>query len=489
MTLEGYGLHRLVLKSCDEYLGEVLVASPADAKGRGILFSLEREGSVVTLSGANVYLVWRHRVSGKRGCEPFSATDATSKVWEVYYPAAMIEVGGMVDAQVMITLGSERTISTRVFGIRVEPVLVGGTESEDGFTLFAEALAAYEAGTAKIDEVLEELSDTSALKGPKGDKGDTGATGPQGPAGPKGDTGDTGPAGPVGPAGADGAAFTYADFTEAQLVALKGPKGDKGEKGDTGDMGPMGPAGADGIDGAPGTPGPKGETGETGPQGPAGPAGADGTDGAPGAAFTFADFTEEQLAALKGPKGDKGDPGQDGAGVSVTAVAPLALSETGALSIDLSEYAKAGVGAAGVLSAWSLAMAQAGCYTECLNTAGGPYTGVREGDLLFSEQSWNLSKVTSITQGGEDGEFTLGITGVANFSEAVQFMVTDTWDVGAGSSINVSAMVSRVLPKDTIVFNYLTGNLMRLKSEVVPRNAQIPSTLKLEGLCNLYPTT
>ena len=78
------GLHRLVLKDFDEYMGDVLVASPADAKGRGILFSVERDGEAAALSGAAVYLLWKHRASGKRGCEPFSAVDAAGKEWSVF---------------------------------------------------------------------------------------------------------------------------------------------------------------------------------------------------------------------------------------------------------------------------------------------------------------------------------------------------------------------------------------------------------------------
>ena len=83
------GLHRLVLKDFGEYMGDVLVASPADAKGRGILFSVEQDGEAAALSGAAVYLLWKHRASGKRGCEPFSAVGTDEKEWRLFYPAAM----------------------------------------------------------------------------------------------------------------------------------------------------------------------------------------------------------------------------------------------------------------------------------------------------------------------------------------------------------------------------------------------------------------
>ena len=44
MALEDYGLHELVLEECDEYLSDTFVASPADARGRGITFSVRRDG-------------------------------------------------------------------------------------------------------------------------------------------------------------------------------------------------------------------------------------------------------------------------------------------------------------------------------------------------------------------------------------------------------------------------------------------------------------
>lgn len=128
----------------------------------------------------------------------------------------------------MVSLPDERTISTRVFGIRVEPVLVGGEQSEDGFTLFVDVIKRYEEGTERIDELLGVLDDISIIKGDKGDKGDLGEKGE------KGDKGDP---------GEDGAAFTYDDFTEDQLLALKGEPGEQGIQGEKSDKGDPGESG------------------------------------------------------------------------------------------------------------------------------------------------------------------------------------------------------------------------------------------------------
>ena len=54
------------------------VPSPADAQGRGISLAVRQNGAAADLTGAVVYLVWRHKVTGERGTEPFTAIDASA---------------------------------------------------------------------------------------------------------------------------------------------------------------------------------------------------------------------------------------------------------------------------------------------------------------------------------------------------------------------------------------------------------------------------
>ena len=339
--LDGYGLHQLTWDTCNERFGDVLVASPADVQGRGISLAIRQNGAAANLTGATVYLVWRHKVTGERGTEPFTAINAAGGTFSVYYPAAMQEAEGAVQAQVMVSRGDDTYISSRVFTVRVEPVIVGGEEHEDGFTLFVDAINAYEhateittdaadaanaaasaansaasnantvAGnieaaaqrgdfdgadgvdgfspTATVTQTSEGATITitdkngtttaDIAKGAKGDKGDTGATGP------KGDKGDTGEQGPQG------------------IQGETGPKGDKGDTGATGAQGPKGDTGDTGVAGAQGPQGPKGDTGE---------AGADGNDGVScthvwnGTVLSVTSASGTSSADLVGPQGPTG---------------------------------------------------------------------------------------------------------------------------------------------------------------------------------------
>ena len=359
--LDGYGLHKLVWDACDERFGDVLVASPADACGRGISLSVRQNGAAADLTGAAVYFVWKHKVTGERGTEPFTAVDASAGTFVVYYPAAMQEAEGAVQAQVMVSRGNDTYISSRVFTIRVEPVVVGGEEHEDGFTLFVDAINAYEHATeittdaAMAANVAAALANTAresltaaaergdfdgadgadgfsptatvtqteggctititdkngtttadVAKGVKGDKGDIGDVGPQGPKGDTGERGPQGVQGEVGPQGPKG---------DTGEVGPQGPQGIQGETGATGATGPQGPKGDKGDTGDTGAQGPKGDTGDTGPQGATGPAGADGTSCTHswnGSVLTVTSASGTSSADLRGPQGIQGVQGETG---------------------------------------------------------------------------------------------------------------------------------------------------------------------------------
>lgn len=350
-VLDGYGLHQLIWDDCDERFGDVPVASPADAGGRGISLSVRQNGAAANLTGAAVYFVWKHKVTGERGTEPFSAVDASTGTFEAYYPAAMQESEGAVLAQVMVLRGGDTYISSRVFAIHVEPVVIGGEEHEDGFTLFVGAINAYEHATEITTDAAAAANAAAALTNAARESLTAAAE--------RGDFDGTDGADGFSPTAtvtqtADGATITITDKNGTTTADVaKGDKGDvgpQGSKGDTGEQGPqgiqgeVGPQGPKGDTGATGAQGPKGDTGDTGPQSATGLSGADGiscTHSWNGSVLTVTSASGTSSADLRGPRGEtgatgatgprgpKGDTGDDGADATITGASATVDSSTG----------------------------------------------------------------------------------------------------------------------------------------------------------------
>lgn len=142
--LDGDGLRAVTWDECDAPFAGPFVASPADAEGRGIALSVTRGGEAVDLTGASLYLLWRHRELRVRGCEPLEEVDAEAGKFRVFWPAAMARAEGTVDAQVMVSW-DERALSSLSFTVLVGPALVGGEGGgSDGYSLFLDALKKFE---------------------------------------------------------------------------------------------------------------------------------------------------------------------------------------------------------------------------------------------------------------------------------------------------------------------------------------------------------
>ena len=303
---ETYGLHELVWDGCDQAFCEELTASPADARGRGIALSVRDAGAAVDLASARVYLAWRHRQTHVRGTVEFAAANAAQGSFVLYYPMAMQAAEGVMDAQVLISIGDDRVLSSRAFAIRCEKVLIGGEPAEDGFALFIEAIKRYEGtaddGAAAAAEARAAAAELRAAV----ERGDF--NGSDGEAGAPGEDGAPGADGISCSHFWDGSVLTVRSASGTSSADLRGPQGDAGPqgatgpKGDTGDIGPQGEAGPQGPQGEIG---PQGPQGEPGPQGPQGERGADGS-------VTFEDLTEEQRELLRGPQGEQGPQGEAG---------------------------------------------------------------------------------------------------------------------------------------------------------------------------------
>lgn len=502
--LDGYGIHTLIWDAADDRLGDWLVASPADAEGRGLELHVRQGGHAADLTGANVYLIWKHRRTGTRGCEPMEEIDATLGVFSVYYPAAMCEAEGMVDAQCMVSWG-ERSISTRAFVIQVEPVLVGGTESEDGFTLFVETIKRYEdaieidttaAATAneaaRLADVarnnLLQAAESGAFDGADGTDGVspsatvtqtasgaivtiTDATGTTTATLANGAKGDAGEAGPQGPKG---------DIGERGPQGIQGEAGPKGDKGDTGATGPQGPKGETGDTGATGAQGPKGDTGDTGPQGATGPAGADGTscthswNGTVLSVTSASGTSSADLAGPQGPTGATGPQGPAGAdGTTFTPQSPLSL-DNGVLSVDLS-----GCADVADLHPRLWLIRNVACVAEGETLAiDAEYAGITDiavGDWVLHTIQGTLSVVTAMS-----GPSYVTLRGILELPTLQGIVPTTALDLAAGASGSAyDSAVRRRIRTGTLLLNPTTGALMRASRDCNAQNG---------GGCFVYGT-
>ena len=509
--LDDYGLHQITWNMADQTISNILVASPMDAEGRGIALSVRQAGAAANLTGATAYLVWTHRQNGKRGTTEFEAVDASVGPFQVFYPAAMCESAGVVDASIMLSLGDDRYISTRNFNIRVEKVLIDGLEPEDGFTLFVQAIAAYESATGISTEAAEAANDAAEAanqavsdlqdaaqrgdfdgvdgvdgfspiatvtqtadgatititdangtttadiaKGAKGDKGDTGA---QGPKGDKGDTGERGPQGIQGEIGPKG------DKGDTGATGAQGPKGETGETGATGATGPQGPKGDTGATGAQG---PQGIQGEKGPKGETGATGAAGSDGVScthswnGTVLSVTSASGTSSADLVGPQGPTGATGATGPagadGTTFTPQSPLSLTN-GVLSIDLTGYAedsdlppKLWISTTHFTS------------TEGVQSGGtvfkSSFPGLKAGDLVWNTSYDTLDVLTSVTEENAS-TYRVAYTGYVDLSKIRGIMTTTTLDLEPGVTGSGSVSTDgHAVGNGTLLLNTTSGNLM-----------------------------
>ncbi len=492
--LDRYGLHSLVWDAADERFGDVLVASPADAGGRGISLAVRQGGAAANLTGATVYLVWKHKVTGERGTEPFTAIDAAAGTFEVYYPAAMQEAEGAVQAQIMVSRGNDTYISSRVFTIRVEPVVVGGEEHEDGFTLFVEAINAYEHATEITTEAATAANNAATAANTAAGNADTARTNLLAAA----ENGDF-----DGADGVDGFSptATVTQTAEGATITITDKNGTttadiaKGAKGDTGDTGDTGPQGPKGDTGATGPQGPQGIQGETGATGATGPAGADGNDGIScthswnGTVLSVTSASGTSSADLVGPQGPIGATGATGPagadGTVFTPQSPLNLTN-GVLSIDLSDYAedddlppKLWVGHfVPSITEYSSGMSS--------SLSKSSYPGLKKGDFMWKPEADTLIQITSATEGSSS--YSVGYYGMVDFSLIRGILATTDIDLDPGVSGSASVNGNgHSIGAGTLLLNTTSGNLMRATAKATPSNG--PSTkvtVNAVGLANIF---
>lgn len=141
-ALDADGLQQVTWDALDSMAGGVLTASPADAAGRGIALTVTRAGEPVDMTGAALYVAWRHRQTHARGCAPMEAADAATGTFRLFFPAAMAAAEGTLECQLVASWGA-RALSSALFDVRVARVMTGGATEED-MNLLVEAIKRYE---------------------------------------------------------------------------------------------------------------------------------------------------------------------------------------------------------------------------------------------------------------------------------------------------------------------------------------------------------
>ena len=140
LTIDSWALHRLTLDFADQFVPGTLIANAADANGRGIDLYITDNGEAVSMTNMKVYLLWRHSL-GNQGQTQFTAVNAGTGHYKVYYPAGMM-VEGVVIARISIYIGSTTPITgSRDFRINVErnPINEGDAMASDDFSAFIQA--------------------------------------------------------------------------------------------------------------------------------------------------------------------------------------------------------------------------------------------------------------------------------------------------------------------------------------------------------------
>ena len=166
LTVDNWAMSVLRLDFANQNIPGTLIANAADAHGRGIDLYITDHGEPVSLTGMKVYLLWRHS-NGNQGQTEFTAVNAATGHYKVYYPAGMM-YGGIVVARISVYIGETTPITgSRDFRINVErnPINEDDAMASDDFSCFVQATIDLNTLNASVTAAeASRVSEFAALK-------------------------------------------------------------------------------------------------------------------------------------------------------------------------------------------------------------------------------------------------------------------------------------------------------------------------------------
>lgn len=147
MALDNFKRTDIIIDKIDRSLDEItpLKAQQGEYNGRYLRVQLTN-GGIVEPQTADVHFGFRHNDTGANGIVVAKKTDASKGIYDVYYPAEMMRVSGVVICQLKIidVQGStKREISlTSDFKVTVAPSIITGEMevAENSITVFDKVL-------------------------------------------------------------------------------------------------------------------------------------------------------------------------------------------------------------------------------------------------------------------------------------------------------------------------------------------------------------
>lgn len=153
MALNNFRSVNLKIDKADDYFISNQFAKDGDYNGRKLVVQVTNGGLIESQTGVALNLGWQHQKALNKGLDPFVVVDATQGIFEIAYPAEMMQTGNII--AVIQVIESGKITETRNFTIQVEasPIDEGAIVSENSFTVLQDALLKTNDWHGRFDKV------------------------------------------------------------------------------------------------------------------------------------------------------------------------------------------------------------------------------------------------------------------------------------------------------------------------------------------------